>query len=113
MIGRYDIDGIDFDGAVVAGFDDGHRGLSREQFDHGAFMFGVEVGNNDKGHAGRAWHGGEEAFKSIESAGGSDDSHDWKVGVLGRGGSWGRIGHRCRLDHLLALGHCVHRFVEG
>ncbi len=73
-VGWNHIDMVGGDGYLIQRFHHRHRGAALEDFRQEAFMAGIEMGNQHKGHAGIFRTGTEKRFERLQPAGGSADA---------------------------------------
>src|SRR5215469_3749073 len=85
---RDDINVIGFDGHAVSDFLDAHGGFFGKKFGEHAVMFGVEMLNEDEGHAGIGSQVADELGESFDSARGSADGRNQEVPLSIRGRGW-------------------------
>ena len=91
-----DVNMVGLDGHAIGYFADAHDGLFGNEFGEHAFVFGIQMLDQDEGHAcvlGKITHEFGEGF---DSAGGSADGGNqevvlvfWREGIaVARGGGW-------------------------
>ena len=61
LVGRDDVNAVGLDRHAVRRFDHRHLRVPREQFDHQAFVLGIEMRHEHEGDAAVGRHGGEES----------------------------------------------------
>ena len=76
LVGRNDVNAVGLDRHAVRRLDDRHLRVPGEQFDHQAFVLGIEMRNEHEGDAAVGRHGGEEFLECVQSAGRRADADD-------------------------------------
>ena len=76
LIRDRDIHGIGFYTQTVPSRYDPHYGMPLNQFRQYAGVLGVQMGNQNKGHAAAGRHAIEESLEGFETAAEATDSHD-------------------------------------
>lgn len=84
-IGRNDINMIGLDAHAAGDFLDAHGGFLGEQFGEEAVMLGVEMLDEDEGHAGIGGQVGDEFGEGFDAAGGGADSGNQEIVLAFRG----------------------------
>ena len=74
-VGGNDVDMVGLDALAVPGFRHRHGGLLGQQRGHQAFVLGVEVGNEHKGHPAVCRHRLEELLEGFQAARRGDHAH--------------------------------------
>jgi len=80
-VGRNDVNVIGFDGHPVGDFLDVHGGFFGKKFGEHAVMLGVEMLDENEGHAGIGSQVADEFGESFDSARGSANSGDQQVAL--------------------------------
>ena len=83
LVGRNDVNAIRFDRHSIRGLANGHRGLSRQQLDHQAFMRRGQMRDQHKRHPAVGRHVAEKLLERRQPARRCTNSHHGKAGASG------------------------------